>query len=108
MKSHKAIARILREIATKIENDTCEVDLEELSLITDRFIHTKLNIEETCRELNTTRGTLHRMIADGRVPPPKKTLGGEKYWWKDELYNHIDSYNRKHKLNKLNSRVTSL
>ena len=108
MKSPKFIAKIFRDIADKIEAETCEVDAEELSFIVNKFIHIKLNIEETCKELHTTRSTLNRMIADGRVPPPKKTPGGDKYWWKDELLAHVDSYNRKHNLDKLNNRVTSL
>lgn len=37
------------------------------------------------------------MIIDGRVPTPKKTLGGDKYWFQDEL----DDYNIELKENQL-------
>ena len=33
------------------------------------------------------------MIIDGRIPTPKKTLGGDKYWFQDEL----DDYIKEHK-----------
>ena len=98
-KLKKAIADRLRAIATKIENDTCEVDDEELIEFANSLIHRKLNAEQTCKYLNVSRSTLTRMVADGRVPPPKKTIGGDKYWWQDELDEHIESYKAKYGLN---------
>ena len=32
------------------------------------------------------------MIVDGRIPKPKKTLGGDKYWFQDELDDYIKEY----------------
>lgn len=92
IKSKKAIATIFRQIADKIENDTYEVDDEELFELADKLIHRKLNSEQMCHHLNVSSATLTRMIADGRVPKPKKTLGGSKYWWQDE----VDNYRREH------------
>lgn len=85
IKSKKAIAFIFRQIADKIEAGTCEVDDEELTSIANTLIHRKLNAEQMCHYLNVSRSTLTRMVADGRVPNPHKTLGGEKYWWQDEV-----------------------
>ncbi len=98
IKSKKAIAAIFRQIADKIEAGTCEVDDEELTEIANSFIHRKLNAEQMCHYLNVSRATLTRMVADGRVPYPKKTLGGDKYWWQDNVDNHIMEYNRKYGL----------
>lgn len=86
------IASIFRQVADKIENGTCEVDDEELFALANKLTHRKLNSEQMCHFLNVSPATLTRMIADGRVPKPKKTLGGSKYWWQDE----VEDYRRKH------------
>ena len=98
IKSKKAIAAIFRQIADKIEADTCEVDDEELTEIANSFIHRKLNAEQVCHHLGVSRSTLTRMVCDGRVPKLYKTLGGDKYWWQDEVENSIAEYNRKYGL----------
>ena len=98
IKSKKAIAAIFRQIANKIEAGTCEVDDEELTEIANSFIHRKLNAEQLARHLNVSRSTITRMVADGRIPRPRKTLGGDKYWWQDEVENHIAEYKEKYGL----------
>ena len=98
IKSKKAIAAIFRQIANKIEAGTCEVDDEELTEIANSFIHRKLNAEQLAHHLNVSRSTITRMVADGRIPRPRKTLGGDKYWWQDEVENHIAEYNAKYDL----------
>lgn len=50
------------------------------------------------KHLNVSRSTLTRMVTDGRIPHPRKTLGGDKYWWQDEVENHIAEYKEKHGL----------
>ena len=37
------------------------------------------------------------MIIDGRLPKPKKTLGGDKYWFQDELDEDYDDYDDDYK-----------
>lgn len=98
IKSRKAIAAIFRQVADKIENGTCEVDDSELTELANVCIHRKLNAEQVCRHLNVSRSTLTRMVADGRVPHPKKTLGGDKYWWQDEVDESMLAYNQKYGL----------
>lgn len=98
IKSKKAIAAIFRQIADKIESGTCEVDDEELTEIANSFIHRKLNAEQLSYHLGVSRSTITRMVTDGRIPPPNKTLGGDKYWWQDEVENSIAEYNRKYGL----------
>lgn len=98
IKSKKAIASIFRQIADKIEAGTCEVDDEELTEIANNFIHRKLNAEQLSHHLGVSRSTITRMVTDGRIPPPNKTLGGDKYWWQDEVENSIAEYNRKYGL----------
>ena len=98
IKSRNAIAAIFRQIADKIENGTCEVDDRELTEIANMLIHRKLNAEQLAKHLNVSRSTLTRMVTDGRIPHPRKTLGGDKYWWQDEVENHIAEYKEKHGL----------
>lgn len=98
IKSKKAITTIFRQIADKIEAGTCEVDDEELTEIANNLIHRKLNAEQLCHHLGVSRSTITRMVADGRIPHPRKTLGGDKYWWQDEVENSIAEYNQKYGL----------
>lgn len=87
------IIKILKDTIHKIENNECVLDDTEILGIAKNLVHIKLNIEQTCRYINVSRATLNRMIIDGRIPKPKKTLGGDKYWFQDEL----DSYINRHK-----------
>lgn len=45
------------------------------------LIHRKLNAEQLARHINVSRSTLTRMVADGRIPHPRKTLGGGDKCW---------------------------
>ena len=94
----KAIAAIFRKIADKIEAGTCELNDLELTEIANMLVHRKLNAEQVAHHLGVSRTTITRMVADGRIPQPRKTLGGEKYWWQDEVENSIAEYNRKYGL----------
>lgn len=98
IKTKTAIANIFRQIANKIEEGTCEVDDRELTEIANMLIHRKLNAEQLARHINVSRSTISRMVADGRIPHPRKTLGGDKYWWQDEVENHIAEYKAKYGL----------
>lgn len=89
----KMILKILKDTYNKIENDTCSLDEDEILSLANTLTHVKLNIEQTCKYINCSRATLHRMIIDGRIPKPKKTFGGDKYWFQDEL----DDYIKEHK-----------
>lgn len=98
IRTKKAIAAIFRKIADKIEADTCELNNLELTEIANMLVHRKLNAEQVAHHLGVSRTTITRMVADGRIPHPRKTLGGEKYWWQDEVENSIAEYNKKYGL----------
>lgn len=85
----KMILKILKDTYNKIENDTCSLDEDEILSLANTLTHVKLNIEQTCKYINCSRATLHRMIIDGRIPKPNKELGGKEYWYQDELDNYI-------------------
>lgn len=98
IRTKKAIAAIFRKIADKIEAGTCELNDLELTEIANMLVHRKLNAEQVAHHLGVSRTTITRMVADGRIPHPRKTLGGEKYWWQDEVENSIAEYNKKYGL----------
>lgn len=98
IRTKKAIAAIFRKIADKIEAGTCELNDLELTEIANMLVHRKLNAEQVAHHLGVSRTTITRMVADGRIPHPRKTLGGEKYWWQDEIENSITEYNKKYGL----------
>ena len=98
IKSKNDLASIFRKIDAKIEAGTCEVDDRELNELANMLVHRKLNAEQLAHHLGVSRSTITRMITDGRIPHPRKTLGGDKYWWQDEVENHIAEYNAKYGL----------
>lgn len=98
IRTKKAIAAIFRKIADKIEEGTCELNDLELTEIANMLVHRKLNAKQVAHHLGVSRTTITRMVADGRIPHPRKTLGGEKYWWQDEVENSIAEYNKKYGL----------
>lgn len=89
------ILKLFKDAYDKIESDTCSLDDDEIIDIANMLTHRKLNIEQTCNYLNTSRATLNRMIIDGRIPPARKDTGGNKYWYQDELDVYIEA--NKHK-----------
>lgn len=96
--TNKVIANIFRKFADKIEKGTCEVDTETLTDIANKMIHIKLNKEQLALHLNVSYATITRMVADGRIPPPHKTAGEDKYWYQDEVEEHIANYKAKYNL----------
>lgn len=96
--TNKAIAKVFRDFADKIEKGTCEVDIDTLEEIANNMIHIKMTAEQTCSYLGVSRATLSRMVIDGRVPHPHKDRGGDKYWYRDEVDKFLNEYKQKYGL----------
>lgn len=96
IKSRAYVASIFRKFADKIENNTCEMDDRELTEIANILVHRKLNAEQLAHHLGVSRSTITRMVSVGKIPQPRKTLGGDKYWWQDEVENRIAEYEAKY------------
>lgn len=96
IKSRAYVASIFRKFADKIENNTCEMDDRELTEIANILVHRKLNAEQLAHHLGISRSTITRMVSVGKIPQPRKTLGGDKYWWQDEVENRIAEYEAKY------------
>lgn len=99
--SPKQIAHIFREFADKIENGSCGTDVETLTSIACNMIHIKKYEEDMIKDINCSRPTLYRMIADGRLPKPHKEAGKKNFWYWDEVLVHIDNYKTKHNIDSI-------
>ena len=96
IRSRAYVASIFRKFADKIENNTYEMDDRELSEIANMLVHRKLNAEQLAHHLGVSSSTITRMVSVGKIPQPRKTLGGDKYWWQDEVENRIAEYEAKY------------
>ena len=82
----KRIIKELRDIADKIESNTCELDEEEAAELLGLISHTKLNKEQACIYLNLGRSRFDDLVRDGVIPKGHKKAGTTaKYWYRDEL-----------------------
>lgn len=88
----KLIIKLLREVATKIEEDKCELTKEESSQLFTILAHEPLSKEQACDYLNVSRATFDNWIRNGFIHKGKKRKGfNELVWYKDEISNPFDS-----------------
>lgn len=84
----KILARLLRDAANKLENDTCEISEAEAMDIVNNMTHIALSKEMSCNYLNMSRSKFDDLIRQGKLPEGRKRVGfKEKIWYKDELTN---------------------
>lgn len=84
----KILARLLRDTANKLENDTCEISEAEAMDIVNNMTHIALSKEMSCNYLNMSRSKFDDLIRQGKLPEGRKRVGfKEKIWYKDELTN---------------------
>ena len=86
----KLIARTLREIANKIDADTCELSEEQAMDIMSAISHEILSKEEACDYLNLSRSRFDDLVREGKLPKGRKRRGfKELFFYKDELIRAI-------------------
>ena len=86
----KLIARTLREIASKIDADTCELSEEQAMDIMSAISHEMLRKEEACDYLNLSRSRFDDLVREGKLPKGRKRRGfKELFFYKDELIRAI-------------------
>ena len=86
----KLIARTLREIANKIDADTCELSEEQAMDIMSAISHEMLSKEEACDYLNLSRSRFDDLVREGKLPRGKKRRGfKELFFYKDELIRYL-------------------
>ena len=86
------IARMLRQVADKIDNGSCGLDDEEMLAIGQMMVHRKLNIEQVCQHFGISRATLNRWQQCGKLPPFRKDSGGKDFLWLDEAEEAVNEY----------------
>lgn len=82
----KAIVKLLRETANKLENNTCEISEDEAMAIINNMTHIALSKEQACSYLNMSRSKFDTYVNEGIIPKGRKRVGfKELVFYKDEL-----------------------
>ena len=92
MNNPHIIAKLLRQMADKIDSGQCGLDDEEMIAIGSMILHRKINIEQTCQHFGISRATLNRWQQCGKLPPFRKDSGGKDFLWLDEAEETVRDY----------------
>lgn len=80
------IAKILRDIANKLDNNTCELTEDEAMDIVNILAHEALSKEEACIYMNLKISRFDDLVRDGIIPKGvKRKCWNELRWYKDDL-----------------------
>lgn len=86
---NKLLARHLREMARKLENNTCEMSDEEKEQFHKLIAHYPISKSEAYSTLKISRSKFDSLVRDGILPEGKKRMGfNELAWYKDEIENY--------------------
>lgn len=69
------IAKLLREIADKIDAGTCELSEQEALEIMGAVAHRVLSKDQACQFLNLHRSRFDDLVRAGKDEPPAYTMG---------------------------------
>lgn len=82
----KAVAKILREVADKIDSGNCELSEDQAMDIISALSHEILSKDEACGYLNLSRSRFDDLVREGVIPRGRKRRGfKELIFYKDEL-----------------------
>lgn len=82
----KAVVKLLKETADKIDSGNCELNEEQAMDIMSVLGHEVLSKDEACSYLNLSRSRFGDLIREGIIPKGRKRRGfKELIWYKDEL-----------------------
>jgi len=82
----KWISKTLREIADKIDSDTCELTEEQAMHIMSTIGHEAMSKDSACSYLNISRSKFDSLVAEGKLPQGRKRRGfKELVFYKDEI-----------------------
>jgi len=88
------IAKMLRDIANKLDNDTCEITEDEAMDIVHVLAHEALSKEEACIYMNLKTSRFDDLVRDGIIPKGVKRKGWKELrWYKDDLIKVIKERN---------------
>lgn len=82
----RAVIKLLRETADKIDSGNCELNEEQAMDIMSVLGHEVLSKDEACSYLNLSRSRFDDLVREGKIPKGRKRRGfKELIWYKDEL-----------------------
>ena len=82
----RAITKLLRETADKIDSGNCELNEEQAMDIMSVIGHEVLSKDEACSYLNLSRSRFDDLVREGKIPKGRKRRGfKELIFYKDEL-----------------------
>ncbi len=88
----RMIAKLLREVADKIDAGTCELSEQEALEIMGAVAHRVLSKDQACQFLNLQRSRFDDLVRAGRIPRGRKRKGfKELIWYEDELRQYVMS-----------------
>lgn len=94
-KVKKLLVKELRDIASKIENNTCIITEDDAIDLLDGITHIGISKDDAMKELNMSKSTFYNQMANGIVPKGKKRRGfTELFWFRDEIRNCIERLKR--------------
>lgn len=96
MRNPKMIAKMLRQLADRVENGQCGLDADELMEVGAMIAHRKMNIEQVCVHYGISRPTFYRWVESGKLPQPKKDNGDKEYLWLDEVETSVETWEANH------------
>lgn len=97
----RAVAKILREIADKIDSGNCELSEEQAMDIISAISHEVLSKDEACGYLNLSRSRFDDLVREGSIPRGRKRRGfKELIFYKDELDSALRTIEENERKNK--------
>lgn len=82
----RAVTKLLRETADKIDSGNCELNEEQAMDIMSVIGHEVLSKDEACSYLNLSRSRFDDLVREGKIPKGRKRRGfKELIFYKDEL-----------------------
>ena len=82
----RAVTKVLRETADKIDSGNSELSEEQAMDIMSVLTHEVLSKDSACSYLNLSRSRFDDLVREGVIPKGKKRRGfKELIWYKDEL-----------------------
>ena len=82
----RMVAKLMREVADKIDGGNCEMSDAEAMEILNVLSHQTMSKEDACLYLNLSRSRFDDLVRDNRLPKGRKRRGfKELVWYRDEL-----------------------
>lgn len=80
------VAKLLREVADKLDSGSCELSETEAVEIMNAISHQAVSKEDACSYLHISRSKFDELVRQGKLPKGRKRRGfKELCWFKDEL-----------------------